>query len=66
MSEKHFVCYEDAMRSMPALIQCRLALQSLPRIAESEIRRHGQWKRTPTSGTLYCSVCDKIPHNISY
>lgn len=22
---------------------------------------HGQWKRSPTSQTLYCGVCDKIP-----
>lgn len=63
MNEKNFVCLEDALRIMPALLQCRLALQGLPRIPASEIIRHGQWKRTPTSNTLYCSVCDKIPES---
>lgn len=62
-NERHFVCLEDALKAMPALQQCWMALQRLPRIAESEIIRHGQWKRTPTSGTLYCSVCDKIPES---
>lgn len=62
-SEKNFVCLEDALKVVPALQQCWLALQSLPRISEHEIRRHGQWKRTPTSNILYCSVCDKIPES---
>ena len=24
---------------------------------------HGQWKRTPVSGRLYCDVCDRLPEH---
>ena len=32
----------------------------LPRVDAKEVV-YGRWKRTSISGTLFCSVCDKIP-----
>lgn len=35
-------------------------LSNLPTVNAVEMV-HGRWKRTPISGTLFCSACDKIP-----
>lgn len=36
------------------------SIDAQPRIDAAPVV-HGRWKRTPTSQTLYCSACDKIP-----
>lgn len=63
VKERRFVCLESVMSVVPHNHPAYTSLQQLPFVTESEIMRHGQWKRTPTSNMLYCSVCDKIPES---
>lgn len=57
---KRFVCLEVALSVIPHNNPAYATLKTLPFIEECELKHHGQWRRTPVSGTLYCGVCDKI------
>ena len=60
-NKRQLIYVDDAKRAIehydPAFA---CVIDNVPTVDAVEVV-HGRWKRTPISGTLFCSACDKIP-----